>query len=651
VIPSSAVRRDESQAHSALPAGFNVQTAEIQKSRFRPTLVVGALGVVYGDIGTSPLYALRECFNPPHGIEPTPQNVFGIVSLVFWSLTLIVTIKYLSLVMRADNRGEGGILALLALAVAPGRATTGRRAGMLLALGIFGGALLYGDGMLTPAVTVLGAIEGLEIATPIFRHWVIPLSVAVLIGLFSLQRFGTGRVGRWFGPLMLGWFLVLAILGMNGITKAPRILGALSPHHALMFLGHEGHVAFVVLGSIFLVVTGAEALYADMGHFGRKPIQQAWLAIVFPALLLNYLGEGALLLTDPSAARSPFFLLAPEWAVVPLVILSTVAAVVASQALISGAFSLTMQAVQMGYLPRLIIQHTSHSERGQIFMPQVNRLLMIACIGLVIGFGSSSRLAGAYGIAVSLTMLCTTVLFHAAARRLWGWSGWRATLVCGLFLTIEACFAGANALKIWQGGWFPLAVGSFMFVLMTTWHRGRSGLRGRLADSYLPLELFLVDLENTPVHRVPGTAIFMSSNPTGTPIALLHNLRHNQVLHQRVVILTVENRDTPFVADSERLSIETLRPQIYRVTGRYGFMEQPSIPALLDQCVPLGLEIEMARTTFFLSRETVIPNGRTGLPAWRGKLFAALSRNAQSATAFFQLPPNRVVELGVQVEV
>lgn len=625
--------------------------SEIEKPRFRPTLILGALGVVYGDIGTSPLYALRECFSGPHGAEPTPQNVFGIVSLVFWSITLMVTIKYLGLVMRASNHGEGGILALLALAAPPSKLPGRRSVRLLLALGIFGGGLLYGDGMLTPAVTVLGAVEGLEIATPLFRHWVVPLAVVVLVGLFSLQRFGAGWMGRLFGPIMLSWFLVLAVLGIYGISKDPRILGALSPHHAFLFLGQQGRIAFIVLGAIFLAVTGAEALYADMGHFGREPIQQAWFGIVFPALLLNYLGEGALLLTDPTAARNPFFLLAPGWAVVPLTVLSTLAAVIASQALISGAFSLTMQAVQMGYLPRLIIQHTSHSERGQIFMPQVNRLLTVACIGLVLGFGSSSRLAGAYGIAVSLTMLCTTVLFYAAARQLWGWSQWLATAVCGLFLSIEACFAAANALKVWQGGWFPLAVGCLMFAIMTTWHLGRRQLRRSLAQSYLPLDMLLADLESSHVHRVPGTAVFMSSNPTGAPIALLHNLRHNQVLHERIVILTVENKETPSISASERVTIDHLRPNIYRVTARYGFMEQPNIPLLLEGCQPLGLEINMARTTFFLSRETVLPTGRSGLPAWRGKLFAALSRNAQSATAFFQLPPNRVVELGMQVEV
>jgi KUP system potassium uptake protein len=613
--------------------------------------MLGALGVVYGDIGTSPLYALRECFHGSHGIAPSAANVLGVVSLMFWSLTLIVTIKYLGLVMRADNKGEGGILALLSLAVPERQTRQARWARFLTGLGVFGAALLYGDGILTPAVTVLGAVEGLDVATPVFGHLAVPLAVAILVGLFSVQRFGTGRVGRVFGPVMLVWFLALAILGVRGIIRAPGILAALSPHHALDFLASQGFAAFGVLGAVFLVVTGAEALYADMGHFGARPIRRAWLAIVFPGLLLNYLGEGSLLLLHPTAARNPFFLLAPSWAVLPLVALSTMAAVIASQALISGAYSLTMQAVQMGYLPRLLIQHTSRSERGQIYMPQVNGFLMVACIGLVLGFQSSSRLAGAYGIAVSLTMLSTTVLFFAAARRRWHWSGPRAWLVCGLFFMIELAFAAANGLKLWQGGWFPLVVGLFVFAQMTTWRRGRADLGARLADAYLPLELFLKEIQNGRIHRVPGTAVFMSGNPTGTPLALLHNLRHNQVLHERVILLTVVNEDVPFVSAAGRVQVDQLRPELYRVIGRYGFMERPSVPALLKKCADFDLDVQPNKTTFFLSRETIIPKKTRGWAAWRGAIFAAMSRNAQPATAFFQLPPNRVVELGMQIEV
>jgi KUP system potassium uptake protein len=493
-------------------------------------------------------------------------------------------------------------------------------------------------------------MEGLEIATPALRPYVVPLAVGVLVVLFSVQRFGTGRVGKVFGPVMLVWFVTLAVLGLRGIGKAPHILWAISPHHAALFLVRNGHLAFVVLGSVFLAVTGAEALYADMGHFGAGPIRRAWFAVVFPGLLLNYLGEGALLLINPEAARNPFFMLAPAWAVLPLVWLATAAAVIASQALISGAFSLTMQGIQMGCLPRLLVQHTSQTERGQIYMPRVNGFLMVACVALVLGFQSSSRLAGAYGIAVSLTMLCTTLLFFGAAQRLWNWSRFQAALVCGLFIVLELAFATANGLKFWHGGWFPLAVGLFIFVLMTTWRKGRETLRARLADSYLPFDLFLKDLESHDLHRVPGTAVFLAGNPAGTPLALLHNLRHNKVLHQRLLILTILTKDVPLVSEAERVSVEQLRADIYRVTGYYGFMEQPDVPALLAACSQHGLEVEPMQTTFFLSRETIVPKRGPGMAPWRRRLFAAMSRNAQSASAFFQLPPNRVVELGMQVE-
>jgi KUP system potassium uptake protein len=627
-----------------------MQTSESGRTR-RLALVLGALGVVYGDIGTSPLYALRECFQSGQGVIPSPENVMGIISLIFWSITLIVSVKYLGILTRADNRGEGGILALLSLAVGERKSQTSLWARNLTRLGVFGAALLYGDGIITPAVSVLGAVEGLSVATPVFDSWVLPISSVVLLALFSVQRFGTGRVGGLFGSVMLVWFAVLAILGLRGIWHAPQILQAVSPHYAVEFLVAYKYRAFVVLGSVFLVVTGAEALYADMGHFGAPPIRRAWFFIVFPGLLLNYLGEGALLLTDPDAARNPFFLLAPQWAILPLVGLATIAAVIASQALISGAYSLTMQAVQMGYLPRLQILHTSHSERGQVYMPQVNSFLMVACLGLVLSFQSSSRLAGAYGIAVSLTMLCTTILFYGGARRLWHWSAARAGLVCAIFFTVELTFAAANGLKLLQGGWFPLVVGITIFALMTTWYTGRATLRTKLADGYLPLEMFLKEMGSSRMHRVPGTAVFMSGNPTGTPLALLHNLRHNQVLHQRVVILTILSEDMPYVGDHDRLTVDQMRADLFRVIGRYGFMEQPDIPSLLEKCGARGLELKPIQTTFFLSRETIIPKTGRGMAVWRRKLFAAMSRNAQPATAFYQLPPNRVVELGMQVEV
>jgi KUP system potassium uptake protein len=619
--------------------------------RQRLALLVGALGVVYGDIGTSPLYALRECFAAVHGVEPLPQNVIGVVSLILWSLTLIVSVKYLGFLMRANNRGEGGILALLSLALQNKQDLEKGFTRILLLLGIFGAALLYGDGIITPAVTVLSAVEGLEVATPVFQPYIVPIAVVVLVSLFSLQRFGTGRMGSIFGPIMVLWFLVLGILGVKGIFMEPGILRALSPLPGIAFLVEHGHRSLFVLGAVFLSVTGAEALYADMGHFGARPIRRAWFAVVFPGLLLNYLGEGALILSDPAAAKNPFYLLAPSWSVLPLVCLATMAAIIASQALISGAYSITMQGVQMGYLPRLYILHTSHEEKGQIFMPQVNGFLMVACVGLVLGFESSSRLAGAYGIAVSLTMLITTTLFFGAARSLWKWSLPATLLLCGLFGALELAFVFGNAVKIVHGGWFPLVLGIFIFTLMTTWKKGRKMLGAKLAESYLPFDLFLQDLDSGNLHRVPGTAVFLSGNSTGTPIALLHNIRHNKVLHRRVIILTIETREVPLVPDNERIELRQLRPDIYRVSGACGFMEQPNVPALLAMCAPLGLVVDPAQTTFFLSRETVIPQHGPGMRPWRRRLFAAMSRNAQSAAAFFRLPPNRVVELGMQVEI
>lgn len=620
------------------------------ESRRRLGLLVGALGVVYGDIGTSPLYALRECFNGPHAITVDRAHVLGVVSLFFWSLTIIVSIKYLGLVLRAHNKGEGGILALLSLAVPDriGPLRLGQR--MLLVLGLFGATLLYGDGMLTPAVTILGAVEGLEIITPIFKPFVVPFTVAILVGLFACQRFGTGKVGSVFGSVMLLWFAVLATLGIRGIVMGPEIVFALSPYHAIQFLAHNGSHALVVVGSVFLSVTGAEALYADLGHFGAWPIRRAWFFVVFPGLLLNYLGEGGLLLALPHAAANPFFMLAPKWALLPLVVLATLAAVIASQALIAGVYSLTMQAIQMGYFPRLIIRHTSHYERGQIYMPQVNLVLLVACVGLVLAFQTSSRLAGAYGMAVSLTMLATSLLFYAVARNSWQWPGWKAGLICGGLITFELGFVVSNGLKIWQGGWFPLLIGLFIYLLMTTWNKGRQVLRETLSQSQMPFDLFLADLETAKIHRVPGTAVFLSGGAAGTPLALLHNLRHNQVLHTQVIILTINTMDIAYAPDSERLRIKELGKGFYRVTGSYGYMEQPHAPQLVAACAELGLKADIHRTTFFVSRESIVYSHKSRLSAWRRNLFVTMSRNAQSATAFFQLAPNRVVELGMQVE-
>jgi KUP system potassium uptake protein len=618
-------------------------------NKYKAGLLLGALGVVYGDIGTSPLYALRECFYGSSKVPVTHDNILGVLSLFFWSLMTIVSVKYLVFVMRANNKGEGGDLALLALAF-PDREHPRRGTGIVILLGVFGAALLYGDGMITPAVSILGAIEGLTVATPVFKPYIVWITVAIIVGLFSFQRIGTGTVGSIFGPIMLVWFLVIAVLGIRGIARTPEVLLAFNPVVGIRFLVTNGWMGFLVLGAVFLCVTGAEALYADMGHFGIQPIRRAWFWFVFPALLLNYFGQGALLLKNPAAAANPFYFLAPPWAVYPLVILATAAAVIASQALISGAYSLTMQAIQLGYFPRLVIQHTSHAEKGQIYMPQVNWALMVACVGLVVGFRTSSNLAAAYGIAVTLTMAITTVLFYFAAQRLWGWSPWVAGLVCSAFLIIEGSFLAANALKIAHGGWFPLVVGAAIFTLMATWKTGRRILRAKLAAATLPYEIFLDDVKANPPVRVPGTAVFMSGSAEGTPIALLHNLKHNKVLHERVIILTAATRDVPYVNEADRVKLQKSEHGFYRVLGYFGFMEEPNVPRLLELCQKDGLDYKPEQTTFFLSRETIIPTKRPGMALWRERLFAMMSRNAQHATTFFRLPVNRVVELGMQVE-
>ena len=620
-----------------------------------PALLLGALGVVYGDIGTSPLYAIKECFSAenPHGIAPAPANIFGVLSLITWSLVIIVSIKYLTFVMRANNKGEGGILALLSLA-SPDRQPRARSQvrNALIAMGLFGSALLYGDGIITPSISVLSAVEGLEVATPLLRPYVVPITVAVLVTLFWFQRFGTGGVGSIFGPITLLWFASISVLGIKGIVSYPGIISAVNPWHGLHFLMGHGWTGFGVLGSVFLVVTGAEALYADMGHFGPRPIRVGWFGIVFPALLLNYFGQSALLLNDKSAAVNPFYRLAPAWAVLPMVVLATVAAVIASQALISGAFSLTMQAIQLGFCPRMEIDHTSSMERGQIYVPYINWTLMIACIGLVLGFKRSSNLAAAYGVAVTLTMIITTVLFYVVARQLWHWSFWIAAPVCGAFFLVELAFFIANALKIFHGGWFPLVVGVVIYTLMSTWKRGRQLLAEKLRAASLPLNLFLADVQQNPPHRVRGTAVFLFSNPEGTPMALLHNLKHNMILHERVVIMTIVTDEIPHVDSAQRVTVENLGDNFYRVVAHFGFMEDPDVPQILRACrIHHGLEFEEERTTFFLSRETLIATPEPGMGMWREKLFAFMARNAQRPTAFFRLPANRVVELGMQVEI
>ena len=617
------------------------------------TLSLGALGVVYGDIGTSPLYALKECFNGPHGVPPTPENVLGVLSLVFWSMTFVVSVKYLTFVMLADNRGEGGILALMALVGQTGTSRRGR--GILLLLALFGAALLYGDGVITPAISVLGAIEGLAVAAPSLGHAVVPVTVVILALLFLFQRRGTAMVGAVFGPIMLVWFLCIAVIGVRGIVQDASVLGAVSPHHAVrFFLAHRLH-GFLVLGAVVLVITGGEALYADMGHFGRRPIRAAWLCVAMPALMLNYFGQGAILLREPAAARNPFFLVVPSWALYPMIGIATAAAIVASQALISGAFSLTNQAVQLGYSPRVTIRHTSQSEFGQIYIPEVNWALGVATILLVLGFKTSSNLAAAYGIAVTGTMTITTLLFHRVARDRWHWPRWATWPLSTLFLVVDLSFFSANFVKIEEGGWFPLAAAAAVFTLLTTWKRGRDALRAQIEGAGLPLELFLPDLQRKPPLRVAGTAVFMTSNPGSVPPVLLHHLKHNKVLHERVLLVSVLNEDIPAVSDSERLTTKVLGGGFYQVVGRYGFMETPNVPALLAS-LPLwaipGPRIELSpmETTYYLGRETLLPTGPSRLAGWRKRLFIIMARNARTASAFFGLPPNRVVEMGAQIQ-
>jgi KUP system potassium uptake protein len=612
-------------------------------------LCVTALGVVYGDIGTSPLYALRECFHPSHGILAGRENVLGVLSLIFWSLVIVVTLKYTVYVLRLDNRGEGGILALMGLVRTDPQATP-RLRWVLVTLGVFGAALLYGDGIITPAISVLSAVEGLEVATPIFGPYVVPITIAILVGLFLFQKRGTTGVGAIFGPIMLIWFLSLAGLGIVHIAREPGVLGAVNPVHAINFFARNGVNGFLVLGAVFLVATGSEALYADMGHFGKRPLQIDWFGLVGISLLLNYFGQGALVLQDAETVRNPFYLMAPGWALYPMVILATMATVIASQAMISAAFSLTRQAVQLGYLPRVDIEHTSAKEIGQIYIPGINWALMAATIGVVLGFRSSSNLAAAYGIAVTLTMIITTILAGVVSRHVFGWSIALAVTVTGGFLLVDLAFFGANMVKVAQGGWFPLVVAAAVFSLMTTWRRGRRILNDRLAVDVLPVDLFLESIAKNPPTRVPGTAVFMSRTSDGIPVALLHNLKHNKVLHKRVVFLTVETEEIPHVSSRKRVSIQTLSDGFYRIILRYGFMQDPDVPGDLGRVKEPGLECPPGDTTYFLGKETVIATKDRGMALWREKLFGVMTRNARNAAFFFRLPPNRVVELGAQIE-
>jgi KUP system potassium uptake protein len=617
--------------------------------RYLAALSLAALGVVYGDIGTSPIYALRESLHGSHGVAPTHANVLGVLSLVFWALVIVISVKYLAFVMRADNCGEGGMIALTAL-VAPPPGQARRRRRLLVLVGLFGASLLYGDSMITPAISVLSAVEGIEVATPVFSHYVIPVTIAILVALFAVQSRGTARIGSVFGPVMLLWFLSLAVLGVAHVVRHPSVLAAVNPLYGARFFASNGWHGFLVLGSVFLVVTGGEALYADMGHFGKRPIRLTWYGFVLPALLLNYFGQGALILAEPAAIDHPFFHLAPDWALIPLVVLSTLATVIASQAVISGAFSLTRQAVQLGYLPRVDIEHTSATQIGQIYIPGLNWILMVACIGLVIGFRSSSSLAAAYGVAVTTDMVFTTILFSVVARSRWGWSLPATLALAAAFLAVDLAFWGANLTKIPSGGWFPLVVAYVVFTVMTTWYTGRQILAGRLTEGALPIEQLLEHIRTTPPLRAPGTAVYLSRNPEGVPFALLTNLKHNKVLHERVVILALITQTRAYVPDGERVYVQRLAPDFYRVTAHYGFAEDAEVPAALERCRREGLDIDLAQATFFLGRETLLATERPGMALWRERLFALLARNAWRATKFFRLPPSRVCELGAQIE-
>jgi len=618
----------------------------------KAALTLLALGVVFGDIGTSPLYALKETFAPGHDIPLDDQNILGGLSLMFWTLMVVVSLKYVLLIMRADNRGEGGIMALVALASTAIKDHPNWQTPMLL-IGVFGAALFYGDAVLTPAISVLSAVEGLEVGTKAFKPYVVPIAVGVIVALFIFQARGTAAVGRLFGPITMIWFLTIGAAGIYGIWQHPAVLHALSPLHAVNFMTEHLTETFVVLGSIVLAVTGAEALYADMGHFGKGPVRIAWFSLVGPALVLNYFGQGALLMLRPEAVENPFFLLLPGWALYPMVGLATVATAIASQATISGAYSITKQAIQLGFLPRMTVVQTSARERGQIYLPGINWLLLVAVLAAVIGFGSSSRLASAYGVAVTATMMVDTLLTFFVIRFLWKYPLWLCVFATGFFVIIDIAFFAATLLKVVDGGWFPLVIGAIMFTIMITWRQGRSIMFRRLREVSVPLKPFLDSLFVDPPQRVPGTAIFLTATPESTPAALLHNLNHNKVLHERVVFLTAEVIDEPWVPFQDRVKLAKLGHGCWRMTVRYGFMNDPDIAQTLEIAGTLGLEFDMMTTSFFLSRETVVPVAANAseMSFWRERLFAMMARNAGNAADYFKLPANRVIELGTKVEI
>ena len=633
--------------------------ADIADGESRPprravlSLALAATGIVYGDIGTSPLYTLKTVFDPTNGLPLNAENLIGIVSLIFWSLMVVVSFKYVVLILRANNHGEGGIMALLALAASSVTAKPRLRHALLL-VGLLGAALFYGDGVITPAISVLSAVEGLQVATPLLQPYVVPVTVIALIGLFVLQKHGTAGIGAVFGPIMVIWFGVLAWEGVANIHDSPRILLALNPFVGLLFCLHHRWLAFVALGAVVLSLTGAEALYADMGHFGSRPIRLAWFGLVFPALALNYLGQGALLLANPHALENPFYLLFPSWALYPMVLLATVATVIASQAVISGTYSMTQQAMQLSFVPRMDVVHTSDKEIGQIYVPGINWTLLAAVLAAVIGFGSSTRLGSAYGIAVTGTMLITTLLTFFVVRYVWRYSWLLCVFATGFFFAIDATFFSANLLKIAEGGWFPLLIGLLLFTVMATWGRGWQQMQteARARAGAVPLKPFLESLFAAPPVRVEGTAIFMSAAPDGVPHALLHNLMHNRVLHERVVFVTVINREIPWVAESERVSVEPLGHNCYRILVRYGFKDTVDLPGALEACRAFGLVFEPPQTSYFLSRATVVPtSGSKCMALWREKLFAVMLHNVGNVAAYLKLPANRVIELGARVEI
>ncbi|BCF88132.1 MULTISPECIES: potassium transporter Kup [Paraburkholderia] len=616
-----------------------------------PSLAVAAIGVVFGDIGTSPLYSLKEAFSPSHGIPLTESSILGVISLLFWAIIVVVSIKYVMFVMRADNNGEGGVLALMALSLRSFD-TRSRAAGLLMMLGIFGACMFYGDAVITPAISVMSAVEGLELAAPKLSHLVLPLTMVILVLLFWIQRHGTAMVGRLFGPIMVLWFVTLAVLGLLHIVQAPEVIKALNPYYAFSFMSAHLLQAYVVLGSVVLVLTGAEALYADMGHFGAAPIRCAWYSLVMPSLVLNYFGQGALLMHDPKAIENPFYLLAPDWALLPLVVLSTVATVIASQAVISGAYSLTSQAIQLGYVPRMKILHTSELAIGQIYVPVVNWMLLFIILCIVIAFKSSDNLAAAYGIAVTATMVITTILASVVMVKVWNWNKGVVALIIGALLIVDLGFFGANLLKVAEGGWLPLGIGALLFFLLMTWFKGRMIVKERTAADGIPLMPFVQGLLAHPPHRVSGTAIYLTGSATLVPVSLLHNLKHNKVLHERTIFLTFITRDIPYVEDKDRLTVKDVSGGLFLVKAAYGFNETPDVKAVLEQIsVSHDMSFELMDTSFFLARETVVPTQLPGMSVWRERVFAWMHQNAAKPTDFFSIPANRVVELGTKIEI